>query len=102
MSRIMSPTDSPALHAQSEHYPERYAGRVPLRVRLTKTVTADVMPYPLCLSQDHLAFVVGQEVPVWVNSHGAVAGIDGAGRCLGLKPHEFEVVQYHEKDKPHA
>ena len=100
MSRISTPADSPALKHRSEIYPDRYGDRVPLRVRLTKTVTADVMPYPLCLTQEHLAFVVGQEVPVWVNSHGAVAGIDAHGRCLGLRPDEFEVVQYHEQEVP--
>jgi hypothetical protein len=95
VSRVTTPEESPALSKQSELYPQRYEGRVPLRVRLTKTVTADVMPYPLCLTQDHLAMVIGQEVSVWVNSHGAVAGIDAEGRCLGLKPDEFEVVQFH-------
>lgn len=100
MISVKTPADSPALTRQSELYPSRYEGRVPSRVRLTKTVTADVMPYPLCLTQEHLAFVVGQEVPVWVNSHGAVAGIDSHGRCLGLKPDEFEVVTYHEQEVP--
>lgn len=95
MSQIRTPADSSALTHQSELYPARFGGRVPLRVRLTKTVTADVMPYPLCLTQEQLAFLIGQEVPVWVNSHGAVAGIDAHGRCLGLKPDEFEVVQFH-------
>lgn len=98
----MIPSDSPALRTQSELYPKRYAGRVPLRVRLTKTVTADVMPYPLCLSQDHLALVIGQEVPVWVNSHGAVTGIDSVGRGLGLKPDEFEVVKFHDTEVPNG
>lgn len=94
---MKTPADSPALTSLSEIYPTRYEGRVPLRVRITKTVTADVMPYPLCLTQDCRAFVIGQEVPVWVNRHGAVAGIFPDGEMLGLKPDEFEVTNFHEE-----
>lgn len=90
-----APAHSPALTHQSDHYPARFTRRVPLRVKLLKTVTADPMPYPLCLDQESLALVVGQEVDVWVNSHGAVSACMPEGKNLGLKPDEFEVIAWH-------
>lgn len=35
----------------------------------------------------------------WTNSHGAVCAICANGELLGLKPHEFEVVEWHEEPK---
>ena len=36
----------------------------------------------------------------WVNIHGAVAGWCDNGEKLGVKPGEFDVVEWHET-KPH-
>lgn len=99
---MTTPADSPALTEMSEIYPVRYGGRVPSHVRLTKTVTANVMPFPLSRTQRCRALVIGQEVPVLVNRHGAVAGICPDGETLGLKPDEFEVIQFHDGMPPNA
>lgn len=84
--------DSPALQHRSKHYPERYNGRVPKRVRIDQTVKSD-----------QLAALFGQamiahpgEYDAWVNSHGAVAIILPNGN-LGVKPDEFEVVEWHNE-----
>lgn len=72
-------SDSPALSYQSEHYPSSWHGKVPRRVRLTTRVWSD-FPFKF------LEVEKGVEVPVWVNSHGAVAAILPNGDTLGLKP----------------
>lgn len=92
---------SPALKWQSDKkgkaaYPANFRGRVPLKVKVTKTVRP-VMPglAPIfgikkgtfCL-KDHIYVV-------WVNSYGAVSAILENGEQLGLLPSEFDVIEWH-------
>lgn len=88
------PEDSPALRHRSKNYPERYAGRVPKRVRMTQTSRSDLPAFLLDRPEDELIAEAGKEYPVWVNSHGAVAAYLPCGEQLGLRPGEFEVVEW--------
>lgn len=83
---------SPALTMRSAGYPPQWGNRVPKRVRLT----ADVQPVIGELIQKKTPKGQrGQEVEVYVNSHGAVAAIID-GSLLGLMPQEFEVIEWHD------
>lgn len=89
--------DSPALKAQSEHYPASWHGKVPKRVRMAKKVKSDVPMF--VIGQRPMIAEDGMEYECWVNSHGALCTIlthsDGT-KMLGLKPYEFEVIAWHE------
>lgn len=87
-------SESPALFGQSRHYPKRYAGQVPSKIRMIKTVHSDMAFFlrPIIWAYEM------QEYECWVNCHGAVVAITGDGE-LGVKPDEFVVVEYHEKRK---
>ncbi|MFZ2489847.1 MAG: hypothetical protein WA208_00045 [Thermoanaerobaculia bacterium] len=89
----------PALRERSEFYPARFEGRVPKRIRITARhgVTADP---PLCyFAENRDLFVEGGKVyDAWTNSHGAVAAILANGKQLGLRPAEFEVVDWYDAD----
>jgi hypothetical protein len=91
----MSEMDSPALkYRDPEDYPECFNDRVPKKVKMLQTVKSDL---PFDLGGDLFARV-DQEYLVSVNSYGAVTALFPDGQKLGLKPHEFEVVEYHEQD----
>lgn len=85
---------SPALNWQSDKkgflYPKEFCGRVPLKIRLTKRVTSD-----LPASSPEMSAEANKAYFVWVNSYGAVAAILPDGKTLGLKPKEFEVIEWH-------
>lgn len=91
----------PALSFRSEHYPSRFEGRVPRRVRI---VAPHVMPdYPIALlAAEYRGLVArfGDEFDAWTNSHGAVAIIFPDGRQLGVKPDEFEVIEWYGAEVP--
>jgi len=89
------PTDSPALKHQSEIYPANYRGRVPLKIRMAKTVYPD-LPF-LCKRHDTVATVatVDEVYECWVNQNGAVAAICRNGESIGVKPGEFDVIEWH-------
>lgn len=91
-----TPLDSPALQRQGDGYPEAWAGKVPLRVRMRQMVTADAPMRDLLPECRGVVCGIDCEYPVWVNSYGAVCAILSDGRMLGLKPGEFEVVAFHE------
>lgn len=86
------PTDSPALKCQSARYPAAWNGRVPLTVEI-KEIKA-ISGYPLIkpeLKPDPLSLW-----PAYVNTHGEVRAIMGAGRRLfSLLPSEFKVIEWH-------
>jgi len=88
--------DCPALHKRSNSYP--FGDRVPRTVRMLKTVTADPMPgIGLAYIKGAVPVVkAGQVIPVWTNSHGAVAAVMPNGKHLGLRPAEFEVDSWHD------
>ncbi|HRH44030.1 MAG TPA: hypothetical protein PKY82_20535 [Pyrinomonadaceae bacterium] len=90
---------SPALNWQSDRrgscaYPANFRGRVPLKVKLATTVYPDVpfVPSDTVAQKDC-------EYYVWVNSYGAVSAILPNGETLGLRPSEFNVVEWHEGNK---
>lgn len=87
---------SPALAFQSEHYPAAWHGKVPKRVLMAKTVRPD-FPANLTWPSDSCCDE-GQEYEVLVNSHGAVSARLENGKNLGLKPYEFEVVEWHSNN----
>jgi hypothetical protein len=93
---------SPALKWQSNRkgrsaYPANYRGKVPLKVKLAKTVKPDLMEFApiLGITKDTIA-LKDNEYYVWVNSYGAVSAILKNGKHLGLIPSEFDVVAWHE------
>ncbi len=94
----VTPFCSPALRFRSGHYPDRFNGRVPSAVRTLRRVGPEGM---ICMTMSRrkvlaLNIPAGEVVPVWVNSHGAVAAIlPGVGE-LGLRPDEFDVVDWHD------
>jgi hypothetical protein len=79
----------PALVSQSEHYPKRWDGKVPKRVKMLMTVSSDI-PIPCFLK-----VLSGEIYDVYTNSHGAIAVVFEDGKMLGVKPGEFEVVEWH-------
>lgn len=87
---------SPALNWQSDDpapftYPPHWRGKVPLKINMLKLVQPDI---PELAKKDTLCFN-DQEYYVWVNSYGAVSAILPNGQQLGLKPDEFEVIEWH-------
>ena len=91
--------DCPALHDRSAEYP--FGDRVPLAVRMLKTVTADPMPmigFAYCKDGTPPVALINQVLPAWTNSYGALAVVLADGEKLGLKPSEFEVVSWHTPD----
>lgn len=80
--------ESPAIKEQSEHYPKDWERKVPKRVRMLKTVRAEI-PYGYRCTATRK-----KDYTVWVNIHGAVTAIMPDGK-LGLKPDEFEIIEWH-------
>ncbi len=84
--------NSPALVHRSKDYPTRFNNRVPLKIRMLKTVTSDIP-----MATDFIA-VEGREYYCNVNSHGAISAILPAGKELGIKPNEAQIIQWHNKE----
>jgi len=90
--------DCPALTKRCHDKGYPFGNRVPVRVRLTKSVHTDVLPGVGFISSDPRFAVTGQTYPAWTNSYGAVAIVYPDGRKLGVKPDEFEVVEWRDFD----
>jgi len=90
--------ESPALFYQSDNYPPIWRGRVPLRVRMAKTVRPD---WPGVGCSAALEATKDEKYFAWVNSHGALTAIIN-GERLGLKPYEFEVIEWHSANNERA
>lgn len=93
---------SPALQWKSNRkgraaYPANFRGRVPLKVKVAKNVTPDLMIFKkeLGIIKDDTICIKDQDYYVWVNSYGAVSAILPNGEKLGLLPSEFDVVEWH-------
>lgn len=86
--------DCPAIHVRAiaKGYP--FGDKVPKTVRLRQTVTADYVPGIGFLSP--AVAVYSATYPAWTNSYGAVAAVLADGKHLGLKPDEFEIVEWHD------
>ena len=78
----------------TQSYQAYFNGRIPLKVRMNITVESE-LPFPLCL--DVWPCVFNREYYVTVNSYGAVTAIHEDGTTLGLKPGEFQIIEWHEK-----
>lgn len=74
-------------------YPSYFNGRIPLMVRMNTTVQSE-LPFPLCLDVPVCLF--NKTYYVQVNSYGALSAIHDDGTTLGLKPGEFEIIEWHE------
>ncbi|MFD2274145.1 hypothetical protein ACFS07_32580 [Undibacterium arcticum] len=63
---------------------------------MIKTVTADPMPViGFATMGDNIPVAFrGMELDAWTNSYGAVAAVFSDGRKLGVKPDEFEVIEW--------
>ena len=86
--------DCPALHVRSAAYP--FGDRVPRRVRMLRTVTPD-FPERCALGDPFPVAIMGMELSVWTNSHGAVCAVFPDGMNLGLRPDEFTVIRWHDE-----
>ena len=92
---------SPALNWKSNRkgrnaYPANFRGRVPLKVKLAKTVKADLIHLaPLLGIKKNTVALKDNEYYVWVNSYGAVSAILENGEHLGLIPSEFDITEWH-------
>lgn len=86
----MTFADSPALKLRRDCYPARFKGRVPRRVKVLRIVRPDIGLMPIAMP--------GTIYEAWTNSLGAVCAIFPSGETLGLKPDEFEVVEWHYTD----
>ena len=92
----MSIIDCPALHSKGEGYP--FGNKVPAKIRMLQTVTADPMPvigFAYLNGELPPLALVGQQYSCWTNKYGAVSVVFPDGKQLGVKPHEFEVSEWH-------
>lgn len=85
--------ESPALNIQSDIYPASWYGKVPKRVKMAKTVKSELPFGPRYIAE------AGKEYDCWTNSHGAVAVLLPNSEMFGVKPYEFEVIEWHEGEK---
>jgi len=88
----------PALKEKSRHYPKAWKNRTPKTIRMVRTVTPDVLCAMADPSVRSMRADGDAEYPAWTNSQGAVCAIFPDGKHLGLKPAEFEVVEWFEAD----
>jgi hypothetical protein len=72
---------------------------VPKKIKMAKTLYPDLPWMPGIKPGTMLE--LNMVYDCWVNIHGAVAGWCDHGEKLGVKPGEFDVVEWHEL-KPHT
>lgn len=89
-------SQSPALVAiNHSSYPVRFYGRVPKTIKMLETVKPDRIPGLGYLpGSNGMVALAGQDYPAWTNKYGAVSAIMADGRMLGVKPDEFEVIEF--------
>jgi len=92
--------DIPALKHQSDCYPSKWMGRVPKKVRMLQTVRPDLPQFMRSEDWDTIA-LNGEQYDAYTNSHGVVCAFVAVteqnpdGKLLGLKPDEFEIVEWY-------
>jgi hypothetical protein len=91
----MEPIECPALHKRRHDKGYPFGDRVPLTVRLRRTVHTDIIPGIGFISTPPVVAKEAETFPAWTNSYGAVCAVFPDGKQLGLKPDEFEVVEWH-------
>lgn len=93
--QLKTSLDSPALKVRSELYPASWHQRVPKRIVMAKTVRSD---FEFIVTREkRMIAQIGVEYDCWVNSNGAVCAILEDGDLLGVKPYEFEVIEWHDE-----
>lgn len=85
-------TRGPAFDDQANEYP--WPGKVPVRIRMNFTVRADGW-WPVMQAGARLNARRGREYDAYTNRYGAVSAWV-LGELLGVKPDEFEVVEFCE------
>ena len=85
-------TRGPAFEDQAPDYP--WPGKVPVRIRMNLTVRADAW-WANMQAGARLNARGGKEYKAHTNRYGAVSAWV-AGELLGVKPDEFEVVEFCE------
>ncbi len=85
---------SPALRIRKLGYPARFEGRVPRLVRTRQVIRSDIpsLAPPACVARPENVYLA------WTNSYGAVAAVLSDGK-LGLKPDEFDVIEWADLSK---
>ncbi len=78
----------------SVYYPARYGRKIPLRVKVLMDVKTDLLFFNIP-GNPEMEVKRGTEYYVMVNSYGAVTALFEDGTGLGLKPGEFEVIEFH-------
>jgi hypothetical protein len=66
-----------------------------MRIKMAKTLYPDEV-YGINLGKPGTMLELDQVYACWVSIHGAVAGWCDNGERLGVKPGEFDVVEWHE------
>lgn len=95
--KTSEPDYGPAMTVRHTDKGYPFGDRVPKRVRMTKTVTSDFIPgTTINGGDDPLVAINATTFAAWTNSYGAVAVHTPDGRKLGVKPDEFEVVEWHQ------
>lgn len=89
---------SPALALKSKHWPKRYGDRVPLLIKMNMTVRPDFICLMAEPKRKTNILNEGELYHTTVNSHGAVCGICDDGQTLGVKPDEFEVIEWYQPE----
>lgn len=80
----------PAIQKRNPGYP--FGDRVPRRIRMLKTVVPDLSHFFPEIK--HPIARAGAEFRAWTNSNGAVIAVFPNGDKLGVKPGEFEVIDW--------
>lgn len=85
--------DCPALHERCHDKGYPFGERVPAKVRPTRNVYSD---FAWLRSEAAPVAYHGRDYEAWTNSYGAVSAVVEDGQKLGLRPDEFEVIEWHE------
>lgn len=83
---------SPALKGLDEKCPAHFRGRIPVRIRMLKNVHSAFFGG----NGPGLFAECGKVFEAWTNRYGAVAAVFPDGQMLGVKPDEFEVVEWYD------
>lgn len=95
----MSVIDCPALTVRHHKKGYPFGERVPAKIRMVRTAVSDFA----WMDRDAVPpAIISTIYDTWVNSYGAVAAVYPDGRKLGVKPDEFEVVEWFYPEQANA
>lgn len=95
----MAVTDCPALTVRHHDKGYPFGERVPSKIAMKRTVHSDLVGI---VPDAAPPAIISATYDTWVNSYGAVAAVLPDGRKLGVKPDEFEVVEWFTPSKAGA